>query len=244
VFLSASMEGVYEDKAEALGKRIIAADMGLAYGAGDRNMMGGIYRGALSAARKKKEEPTILGSTTRVMATTECEKGTKPEHIADNMFYMAPDITKRKEFLFKNSHAFVALEGGVGTLDELITYMWYKENAPEMVNNKPFVIAESAYKKDSMFKQVLDLYLGQDSSKLKNGDRKQIFRKTGIMIMEPPAQLQEGNKKTLYQMETDAVIEFLKTQREKTHPDLIPEINKSWARDVEGRDHSAIIALP
>lgn len=233
VFLSASMEGVYEDKAEALGKRIQASGMGLAYGAGDRNMMGGVYRGALSAARKRKEEPAILGSTTRVIATTECEKGTKPEHIPDDMFYMAPDITKRKEFLFKNSHAFVALEGGVGTLDELITYIWYKDNDPDMVKNKPFVIAESAYTKDSMFKQTLDLYLGQDSSKLRNGDRKAIFKKTGIMIMDPPAQLQEGSKRTLYQMETDAVIEFLKTQREKTHPELVPENTKSWVGDVQ-----------
>jgi hypothetical protein len=81
--------------------------------------------------------------------------------------------------------------------------------------------------------------LGQDSSKLKDGDRKAIFKKTGIMIMQPPAQLQEGSQKTLYQMETDAVIEFLKVQREKTNPELVPENKKGWVGDMQERKKNA-----
>jgi predicted Rossmann-fold nucleotide-binding protein len=222
VFLSASMEGVYQEKAEALGKRIQASGMTLAYGAADRNMMGGLYKGALSAARNRKEPPSLMGSTTHVIAATECEHGKKPEQIPDEFFYLAPNITKRKEFLFKNSHAFVLMEGGVGSLDELLTYMYYKENEPEAVKDKPMVISESAYTKDSMFKQVLDLYLGQDASKLKNGDRKSIYKRTGLMIMEPPVHLPESGRKKLFQIEMDAVIEFLKDDRAKHHPQLVP----------------------
>lgn len=246
VFLSASMQGVYEKKAEALGKRIQTSGMTLVYGAADRHMMGGVYHGALHAAKNLKEAPSIMGSTTPVIAATECEHGVKPKELADNWFYLAPDITKRKEFLFKNSHAFVLLEGGVGTLDELITYMHYKDIKSPLVEGKPMVVSESAYTKEPIFKNVLSYYLGQDITKMNDAQREAAFKKTGIMVMKPHTKLQEGSKKTLYEMDMDDVTEFLKKHRAEHHPALVPgsRENKGWLDRMQMRSGSFDMEAP
>lgn len=237
VFLSASMEGVYEKKARSLGRRIQEAGMGLCYGAADRNMMGGLYHGALEHATETGIPAEMLGSTTHVIATTECERGTKPEHLPDDRFYLAPNITKRKEFLFKNSHAFVVLEGGVGTADELMTYMWYKQNNPNMVKDKPMVISESAYTNGSMFKYMLDAFISAQCDKkydflhLNKRERQEIAEKTGIVLMASPSQSPSGDQRPLYDIEMDNAIAVLKQFREQTHPELAPKSTaKSYAR--------------
>lgn len=210
VFLSASMEGLVEDKAYALGERIKEAGMGLTYGAADRNAMGAVFKGFLEAKDKHNHGAVVLGSTTHVIAATECEHGTKPKDLPEEHFYLAPSIPKRKEFLFKNSDALVVLEGGVGTLDEMMTYMYYKKHDPKMVEGKPMIICESAYQKGSMYKKALDDYFGCDSSKVDAKTQKA----KGIYIVKPTKKLPEGSIRELHDYDIDAAMEILERTRQ------------------------------
>ena len=144
VLLSAGLEGVFEDKSKRLGYLLQKEDMGLVYGAADSKMMGGTLHGGLLHEKRTRKEATVVGSTTTNIATTENSDGARPKQIDERFYYHAAFIEPRKEFLYKNSHAFLNLEGGVGTLDELVTYLWYKHNQPEIVKGKPWIITESA----------------------------------------------------------------------------------------------------
>lgn len=221
VFLSASMEGIYEDKAYALGERIQQSGMGLTYGAADRNAMGAVFRGFLESRRSHGGRGAIvLGSTTRVIAATECEHGTKPYELPDEHFYLAPNIPRRKEFLIKNSDAFVVVEGGVGTFDELLTLLYLKKKNSELIKNKPIVVCESAYTEGSMYKQVLDDYFGGDSSRV---DEK-TMRAKGVFIVKPAEKHIEGEGRNLFDYDIDKAMHILENHRAN-----------GWAHDEKRR---------
>lgn len=217
VFLSASLEGLVEDKAYALGERIQQAGMGLTYGAADRNAMGAVFKGFHESRAKKDRGAVVLGSTTHVIAATECEHGTKPKDLPEEHFYLAPSIPKRKEFLFKNSDAFVVLEGGVGTLDEMLTYMYYKKHDPKMVEGKPMIICESAYREGSMYKKALDDYFGCDS---RNVDEKTQKAK-GVYIVKATHKLPHGSTRDLHDYDIDAAMDILERTRQNSWSDKI-----------------------
>ncbi len=225
VFLSASMEGIYEDKAYALGERIQRSGMGLTYGAADRNAMGAVFKGFQESRKKHGGDAIVLGSTTRVIAATECEHGTKPHDLPEEHFYLAPNIPKRKEFLFRNSDAFVVLEGGVGTFDELLTYMYLKKKGSDLVRNKPLIVCESAYTQGSMYKQVLDDFFGSDSSKV---DEK-TMRAKGVYIVKPTEKLPEGaGDRKLFDYDIDKVMQLLEKHRAN-----------GWAHEMKKRHETA-----
>lgn len=226
VFLSASMEGIYEDKAFALGERIQQAGMGLTYGAADRNAMGAVFKGFMESRKKHGNGgAVVLGSTTRVIAATECEHGTKPHDLPDEHFYLAPNIPKRKEFLIKNSDAFVVVEGGVGTFDELLTLLYLKKTGSDLMKNKPVVVCESAYTQGSMYKQVLDDFFGSDSSKV----NEKTMRAKGVFIVKPTEKLPEGSgERRLFDYDIDKAMNILESHRAN-----------GWAHDVQRRREQA-----
>ncbi|MEK0082714.1 TIGR00730 family Rossman fold protein [Benzoatithermus flavus] len=99
---------VYAAAAETLGTGLGRRSWRLVYGGGDVGLMGTVARSAMAAGA------TVLGVIPQRLLDREVGKRDITElHVTRNMF-------DRKEQLIDESDAFVALPGGLGTLDEIL----------------------------------------------------------------------------------------------------------------------------
>ncbi|CAG9237463.1 Cytokinin riboside 5'-monophosphate phosphoribohydrolase [Paraburkholderia tropica] len=103
----------YGDAARAFGRALVAADLGLVYGGGKVGLMGIIA-------------DTVMGEGGRAI-------GVIPELLVDKEvghnglteLHVVPDMHHRKKMMADLSDGFVAMPGGVGTLEELFeVYTW------------------------------------------------------------------------------------------------------------------------
>jgi uncharacterized protein (TIGR00730 family) len=119
----------YLDAAKVLGTAIAEDGIRLVYGGGTRGIMGAVADAALKAGGN------VLGVIPRFLMNKEAaedELGGLTELI------VTEDMHQRKHALFEQSDAFVALPGGIGTLEEIIEVMTWAQLGR---HTKPIVMA-------------------------------------------------------------------------------------------------------
>jgi uncharacterized protein (TIGR00730 family) len=94
--------------AEALGKALAEAGIGLVYGGGNIGLMGGVARATLAHGGH------VTGIIPQFLVEREAMLADVQELI------VTADMHERKRLMFERSDAFVALPGGIGTLEELV----------------------------------------------------------------------------------------------------------------------------
>jgi uncharacterized protein (TIGR00730 family) len=103
------------EAAKALGKVFAENDVRLVYGGGSLGMMGAVATSVLDhGGRVTGIIPDFL--TARENALTRVQE-----------LIVTPDMHERKRLMFEHSDAFVALPGGVGTLEELVEQLTWKQ---------------------------------------------------------------------------------------------------------------------
>lgn len=113
--------------AEELGQRIGAAGHGLVYGGGDNGLMGKVARSTLAAGGR------VVGVIPEFLKRRESMLQDAQELV------VVPDMHTRKRMMFERADAFVALPGGVGTLEELVEQLTWVQLGR---HTKPVVIAD------------------------------------------------------------------------------------------------------
>lgn len=117
---------VYAQAARALGHSLAANGVGLVYGGGGLGLMGEVARATLGAG----------GRVTGIIPKFLTEK----EHMLTdvNELIVTEDMHVRKRLMFERSDAFVALPGGIGTLEELVEQLTWSQLGR---HTKPIVVA-------------------------------------------------------------------------------------------------------
>jgi uncharacterized protein (TIGR00730 family) len=137
-----SAQGVgpaFEAAARTLGGALAASGIELVYGGGGNGLMGAIARGALGAGGKVAGIiPEFLHRRDKLL----------PE-IQETI--VVPDMHTRKRLMFERADAFVALPGGIGTLEELVEQLTWVQLER---HTKPVVIADV----DGFWQPLLDLF--------------------------------------------------------------------------------------
>ena len=118
--------------AEALGRVMGDAGIGLVYGGGTNGLMGAVARSVLDAGGTVTGIiPDFLRSKERML------DGAGPRGSLEMV--VVEDMHTRKRLMFERADAFVALPGGIGTLEELVEQMtWVQLDR----HSKPVVIAD------------------------------------------------------------------------------------------------------
>ena len=116
---SPGTNGAYVESAALLGKTLAQAGIRLVYGGGDSGLMGAAARGALSVGGK------VTGIIPEFLVQLEQSKGTVGLDGAEMV--VVPDMHTRKQKMFEQADAFVALPGGIGTLEELVEIMTWAQ---------------------------------------------------------------------------------------------------------------------
>lgn len=119
----------YAAAARTLGRELAENGIGLVYGGGGMGLMGEVARATLDAG----------GHVTGIIPEFLIER----EHMLTNVseLIVTHDMHERKKAMFERSDAFVALPGGVGTLEELVEQLTWSQLGQHA---KPIVIANIA----------------------------------------------------------------------------------------------------
>jgi hypothetical protein len=117
----------FGEAAEELGRALAAERVGLVYGGGGEGLMGRLARSTLAAG----------GYVTGIIPTFLIRKehpltGAQEMLVVDSMH-------ERKQAMFDRADAFVALPGGIGTLEELVEQLTWAQLNRHM---KPILIAD------------------------------------------------------------------------------------------------------
>lgn len=126
---SSGDDPAFEAAAETLGKALASEGIGLVYGGGGRGMMGRVARTVLDHGGH------VTGIIPDFLTDHDATLREAQEHI------VVPDMHTRKRMMFDRADAFVALPGGVGTLEELVEQLTWVQLAR---HTKPVVIANIA----------------------------------------------------------------------------------------------------
>jgi hypothetical protein len=105
----------YMESAKRLGTAMAAAQIGLVYGGGSNGLMGEVARAVLAAGGHVTGIiPEFLVNKERMLTDA-------------NELVVTNDMHERKREMFERSDGFVALPGGVGTLEELVEIMTWAQ---------------------------------------------------------------------------------------------------------------------
>lgn len=115
----------YKHAAVVLGTSLAEAGIGLVYGGGGLGLMGEVARAALKGGGH------VTGIIPKFL--------TEHEHMlrdVDNLV-VTRDMHERKMLMFERSDAFVALPGGIGTLEELVEQLTWSQLGQ---HGKPIIV--------------------------------------------------------------------------------------------------------
>lgn len=117
---------VYEAAAKTLGQMMAEAGIGLVYGGGGLGLMGATAKSVLAHG----------GKVTGIIPQFLSDK----EHMLRDVqeLIVTEDMHERKKLMFERSDAFVALPGGIGTLEELVEQLTWAQLGR---HRKPIVLA-------------------------------------------------------------------------------------------------------
>jgi uncharacterized protein (TIGR00730 family) len=111
----AGTEPVFLKSAEALGREMAQNGIGLVYGGGNVGLMGTIARSVLDhGGHVTGIIPEFLKSRERML-----------DDVQETL--IVPDMHTRKRLMFERADGFVALPGGIGTLEELVEQMTWAQ---------------------------------------------------------------------------------------------------------------------
>ena len=112
---SPGRDPAFVEAAEDLGRLLAEAGLGLVYGGGDVGLMGTTARSVL------RHGGHVTGIIPDFLRRRENMLDEAQETI------VVPDMHTRKQLMFERSDAFVAMPGGVGTLEELVEQMTWSQ---------------------------------------------------------------------------------------------------------------------
>ena len=117
----------FKSAANELGKSMAEAGARLVYGGGNVGLMGAVAKSV------KDHGGTVTGIIPQFLKSREIMFEEADENI------VVDDMHTRKRLMFEKSDAFVALPGGVGTLEELVEQLTWAQLGR---HTKPIVIAD------------------------------------------------------------------------------------------------------
>lgn len=126
---NAGTHPAYAQAAQILGRSMAEAGIGLVYGGGGRGLMGETARAVLNHG----------GRVTGIIPGFLTEKEQMLREVHD--LIVVEDMHQRKMLMFDRADAFVALPGGIGTLEELVEQLTWAQLGRHM---KPIVLANIA----------------------------------------------------------------------------------------------------
>lgn len=144
----------YKEAARDLGAALASNDIGLVYGGGSLGLMGEVARSTLDHGGR------VIG----IIPTFLVEKEAMLRDV-DEMI-VTENMHQRKQLMFDRSSAFVALPGGVGTLEELVEQLTWvqlgRHDKPVVVANidgfwTPFLNLLTHMKADTFIRPGLDV---------------------------------------------------------------------------------------
>jgi uncharacterized protein (TIGR00730 family) len=116
----------YLEAAQTLGRSLAAHGIGLVYGGGSLGLMGELARSTLAAGGR------VIGVIPQFLVQRERMLTDVQEVV------VTQNMHERKMSMFEKAHGFVALPGGIGTLEELVEVStWAQLNQ----HRKPIIIA-------------------------------------------------------------------------------------------------------
>jgi uncharacterized protein (TIGR00730 family) len=124
---SAGADPAFGEAADALGKALARAGLGLVFGGGGDGLMGRVARAVLDDGGR------VTGIIPKFLV--------KREHalLAAQDLTIVDDMHQRKQLMFERADAFVALPGGVGTLEELVEQLTWVQLQQ---HRKPVLLAD------------------------------------------------------------------------------------------------------
>jgi len=108
-------EPVFVQTAAELGRRLAEAGINLVYGGGNVGLMGTVARSVLDAG----------GFVTGIIPDFLKSREKLLDDVQETI--VVPDMHTRKRLMFEKADAFVALPGGIGTLEELVEQMTWAQ---------------------------------------------------------------------------------------------------------------------
>ena len=126
---SSGTDAAYVEAARVLGAALAAHNIRLVYGGGTKGLMGAVAEGAASAGGK------ILGIIPKFLLNKEAPDTHKAANVE---IVITETMHQRKHLMFEQSDAFVALPGGIGTVEEIIEMMTWGQLGH---HSKPLVFA-------------------------------------------------------------------------------------------------------
>lgn len=118
--------------ARALGQSIAANGIRLVYGGGTHGLMGTVAEAVLA------DNGLVTGIIPEFLQSREAGNG---KDLAFDEHIVTKDMHERKHAMFQKSGAFVALPGGIGTLEEIIEIMTWSQLGR---HRRPMVLANLA----------------------------------------------------------------------------------------------------
>jgi uncharacterized protein (TIGR00730 family) len=116
----------FVEAAIALGKTFAENDVRLVYGGGSLGLMGAVAKSTLDHGG------SVTGIIPEFLTARENALARVQELI------VTPDMHERKRLMFERSDAFIALPGGIGTLDELVEQLTWQQLGR---HTKPILLA-------------------------------------------------------------------------------------------------------
>jgi uncharacterized protein (TIGR00730 family) len=132
------------EAAQALGKIFAENGIRLVYGGGSVGMMGAVARAVLDHGGE------VTGIIPDFLVQKEVMMPLKD-------LIVTPDMHERKRLMFEHSDAFVALPGGIGTLEELVEQLTWKQLGRHA---KPVLLADI----DGFWEPLLELFVHMRST--------------------------------------------------------------------------------
>ncbi|MCC7252469.1 TIGR00730 family Rossman fold protein [Hyphomicrobium sp.] len=120
----------YAQAARTLGRALAENGVRLVYGGGGFGLMGEVARATLEAG----------GKVTGIIPEFLVEREHMLREVTDLL--VTADMHQRKKLMFERSDAFVALPGGIGTLEELVEQLTWAQLGQ---HSKPIVVANIAH---------------------------------------------------------------------------------------------------
>jgi uncharacterized protein (TIGR00730 family) len=111
---SPGRDEIYAKAGHLLGRSIARAGLRLVYGGGTKGIMGAVAEGALKAGGK------VTGIIPRFLINKEATE-TALDRLDELL--ITDNMHERKHKMFEKSDAFVALPGGIGTVEEIVEVM-------------------------------------------------------------------------------------------------------------------------
>ncbi|TCT36450.1 TIGR00730 family Rossman fold protein [Martelella mediterranea] len=159
----------YMAAGKALGEAIARAGYGLVYGGGTKGIMGAVAEGVL------EHDGHVLGIIPEFLVDMEA---TRDQLEKLDELVITPDMHQRKHKMFERSDAFVALPGGIGTLEEIVEIMTWAQLGR---HSKPMILGNVDSFWDPMI-QLMDHMHGQGFLHTSHQVRPQLIDEIGDIL--------------------------------------------------------------